>query len=264
MKKILLLSTLFIGILTVFAHEYILVADSFRLKKGDNLEMHLFVSDGFNIQLERPINKTATLKFELITSDSTIDLSINENGTLPVISRKVFFEGGGLIHMERDYARITLATDKFMDYLKEDHIDGIPALVDKTKKEQKERYTRYIKSLVQSEGSYKDTLYKKITGQAFEIVLLQNPYTLRVGDSLKAKILFQGKPLSKKIITARNRTRNLAAITSTSRTNAKGICSFKMSRKGDWFLHATYMIPNQDKSDSDWESFWTSYSFGID
>ena len=226
--------------------------------------MHLFVADGFNIETERPFQKAPTLAFELVATNSITDLSTTENGSLPIVRRKVDFEGGGLIHLERNYARITLSTEKFFAYLKEDHIEGIANQVDRKRKDQKERYTRYIKSLVQSGNKFDDTLYKKITGQNFEIVLLQNPYQLKTGDMLTAKILFMGKPLSNKTVTARNRTGSNAAIALTSTTNASGICSFKLSRKGEWFLHATYMIPCTDKNDSDWESFWASYSFAVD
>ena len=119
--------------------------------------MHLFVADGFNIEMERPYQKTQTKAFELLTKNRIIDLTAMENGTLPIIHRKVDFEGGGLIHLERDYSRISLPTKKFFDYLKEDHIDGIADKVDTKKKEQRERYTRYIKCLVQSENIFEDT-----------------------------------------------------------------------------------------------------------
>ncbi|MEO6547293.1 MAG: DUF4198 domain-containing protein [Ferruginibacter sp.] len=264
MKKLSLVSILVIIISAVFAHEYILLADKFRVKRGEDLGMHLFVSDGFNIQLERPFQKEITTKFELVTSGGSVDLTQQNNGKLPILNRKVDFEGGGLFYMDRSFARIILPTAKFFDYLKEDHIEGIDSIVDKTRIEQRERYTRYIKSLVQSEEKYSDTLYKLITGQRLEIILLQNPYLLKTGDVLQAQVFFEGKPLTGKMIIARNRTGDQPSLTLLSRTNLKGICTFKLTRKGDWFLHATHMIPCPNKNESDWESFWTSYSFGLD
>lgn len=263
MKKSLIAIAYCMMIISAFAHEYIFIAAKFRVNKGDNLEIHLFVADGLNIQAERPYQKPQTISFELLTKNAKIDLSNSENGTLPILTRKVDFTGGGLLHSERNYARISLATDKFFDYLKEDHLEGISDKVDKTKKEQKERYTRYIKSLVQSEKDYSDTLYKSVIGQKFEIVLLNNPYKLTVGNTLHARAYFNGLPIKGKTITARNRLGSEAANVYTSRTDANGNCSFKLTRKGDWVLHATHMVPCPDKSDSDWESFWTSYSFGL-
>ncbi|MFZ1676539.1 MAG: DUF4198 domain-containing protein [Saprospiraceae bacterium] len=264
MKKCVLSAWLCVFIFNAFGHEYVLLAAHFRVKKGDNLEMHLFVADGFNIELERNLQKDMIDRFELLTRDSIIDLTTQPDGILPIANPNVSFEGGGLFHLERKYGRISLPSPKFIAYLKEDHMEEIIPMVDKTKLEQKERYTRYIKSLVQSEDSYADTMFKTIVGQKFEIILLQNPYTLKPGAILKARILFEGRPLVGKAITARNRTGNSPEISAVSKTDKNGICAFKLKRKGDWFLHATHMVQCPDKSDSDWESFWASYSFGLD
>lgn len=258
-----------IGILCIctliFAHEYVLLPYKFKVQKGDTLEVHLFVADGFNIQIERPVQKAVIKQFELITENGNTNLlTTATDGSLPILNAKVDFEGLGLIHMERDYSRIALATPKFKEYLKEDHIDNISVKGDADTKLQRERYSRYIKTLVLSGNKAIGDSYKKVVGQAFEVVLLQNPYTLKVGDSIKAQVLFLGKPLTNKTITARNRTGNASAIAATAKTNAQGICNFKLTRKGEWFIHATHMIPCPDKTDSDWESFWTSYSFFIE
>ncbi len=265
MKK-MIIGVLLCGILfTVFAHEYILIAYKYKVAKGDTLEMHLFVADGFNVQMERPMQTSITKKLELINEKGAIDLiSTIKNGTLPIINYPVDFNGGGLLHMERDYARISLPTVKFLEYLKEDHIENIKVKDESLKKIQRERYTRYIKALVQSGNKTSDTLHKTITGQKFEIVLLQNPYKLHIGNVLQVRLYFDGKPLSNKVLTARNRNGNQPPISFTSRTDVNGLCSFKLNRKGDWFIHGTHMIPCPDEADSDWESFWTTYSFGIE
>ena len=102
-----------------------------------------------------------------------------------------------LLIMERDYARTTLPNDKFKSYLKGDNIENI-RIDDRTKTEQSERYTRYIKALVQSNPKSNDEIHKTVVGHNFEIVLLQNPYELNQGDWIKAKVLFRGEPLTEK------------------------------------------------------------------
>jgi len=265
MKKLFIGAVLLAFIITAFAHEYILLAYKFKVAKGDTLELHLFVADGFNIELERPMQKAITRNFELINENGTNNLLTDaSDGALPIVKKTVDFEGLGLIHMERYYAKITLPTSKFLSYLKEDHIENITVPKNAAKQEQHERYSRYIKCLVQSGKVKIDTFYKTIVGQNFEIVLLQNPYAIHPGKTLQAKLLFMGKPLTNKLITARNRTGSEPVITLTARTDARGICIFPITRKGDWFIHATHMIPCPDKAEADWESFWASYSFGID
>ncbi len=190
-------------------------------------------------------------------------LASTQDGSFPIVKTKVDFEGLGLVHIERDYAKITLTTSKFLDYLKEDNIENIIVSQEQAKKRQRERYSRYIKALVQSGKIKNDTLYKTEIGQKFEIILLQNPYKLDKGNVLSAQILFNGRPLINKIITARNRIGSKPSLEIKSRTNSEGICNFKLIREGVWFIHATQMIPCEDKTEADWESFWASYSFGL-
>lgn len=264
MKKILAVIAILVSSYFVFAHEYILLAYKYKVQKGDTLELHLFASDGFNIQMERPVQKRIVRKFEMITENGSTDLlAESTDQSLPVLLRKVDFEGLGLIHMERDFSRTSLPTQKFFSYLKEDNIENIKSKVDATKAFQSERYTRYIKTLVQSGFKPYGEQYKKVLGQKFEIVLMHNPYLLKKGNSISAQILFMGKPLANKVITARNRSGGESATVNTSRTDANGMCSFKIKREGEWFIHATHMIPCPDKADSDWESFWASFSFQI-
>lgn len=263
MKKLSLIFICLFFATSVFAHEYVLIAYQFLIKKGEMLELHLFVADGFNIQLERPFQKSITKKFELISENGKTDLlEISKDGTLPILTMKVNFTGLGLIHLERDYASNSLTNEKFKSYLKQDNIENIK-IDDSTKTDQLERYTRYIKTLIQSNPKLNDTIYKTLVDHNFEIILLQNPYDLEEGDWLQAKVFFMGKLLKNKVITARNRHGNESSSYQYSKTDINGICSFKLERQGDWFLHATHMISSLDKKESDWESFWTTFSFGI-
>jgi hypothetical protein len=128
---------------TAFAHEYVLLAYKYIVKEGDTLELHLFVADGFNIELERPFQQKITSTFELITAQGTTDLLPEmRDGALPILERKVDFKGLGLIAMERDYAKNIQSNKDFKAYLKEDNIYGIE--IDTINKaNQHEKYTRY-------------------------------------------------------------------------------------------------------------------------
>lgn len=248
---------------TAWAHEYILLAADFVVQRGAKLEMRLFVADGFNIERERSLEHGMTKGFGLISAQGETDLlARSPDGAWPVLDMTVDFQGLGLVHMERDYARISLPNDRFLRYLRSDNIEGI-RIDDSTRTEQSERYSRYLKALVQSDFLPNDTLYKRVLGQAFEIVLLQNPYEMHLGDWIQAQVFFQGAPLPNKVITARNRLGGDAAISQYARTDAAGICTFKLERAGEWFFHATHMIPCPDPDDVLWESFWTAYSFGL-
>jgi uncharacterized GH25 family protein len=262
MKKALLLLLSLCAFTALFAHEYVLLAYEFFVKPGGRLEMRLFVADGFNIEAERPLQKAMTRRFELLSERGRADLlTEGREGDLPLLSREVDFRGLGLIHLERDYSRISLPTHAFLDYLRSDNIEGI--LPDTLRAEQSERYARYLKALVQSEEKPGDSLHAAIVGHHLEIVLLDNPYRLRPSDWLRARVLFMGKPLANKAVTARQRSGSQAAAYQYARTDGEGLCAFKLERGGEWFLHLTHMIPCPDPGDSMWESFWASYSFAV-
>ncbi|MFY8004823.1 MAG: DUF4198 domain-containing protein [Chitinophagaceae bacterium] len=262
-KTILLLITCVI-VVSLFAHEYIILAAKYVVKKGEKFELRLFVADGFNIEAERSFQTKITKNFQLVTNKGSNNLlkETSENNVQPTFIESDF-DGLAIIHTERDYAYITLDAEKFKAYLKEDNIDNIHLSASENKP-QRERYTRYLKCLIQSNFIKNDTLYKKEVGQNFEIVLLSNPYLKKLGEPIQAQVFFQGKPLANKTITARNRIGNLPATVQKAVTNNMGICTFKINRKGEWFIHATHMITCEDKKEADWESFWTSFSFGLE
>ncbi|MBC8172765.1 MAG: DUF4198 domain-containing protein [Chitinophagales bacterium] len=269
MKNMLRKMACIFGLLSISAllssHEYILIAEDYTVEKGDDLYVHLFVAQGFNIELERKLQKNITRNFTLETKDARTDLlKMSSEGQLAVIETKVDFEGLALISMERDYARIELPAEEFAEYLLMDHLDNVVFDAKKTTGPQREKYARYLKCLLLSGKDASGDLYKKVLGYHLEIVLLDNPYEMKAGNTIGAKILFMGKPLVNKTVTARNRNGDDNTISSTAKTDENGIVYFTLEKKGTWFIHLTHMIACSDKSDCDWESFWASYSFGIE
>ena len=130
---------------------------------------------------------------------------------------------------------------------------------------QRERYRRHLKTLVQVGAPGKDDLHRRRLGQALEIVLLQNPYQLDPGATLQVQVLFQGNPLSDALVKAYNRDAGGSVIKAKARTDAQGIARFKLNHKGFWLLRLVHLQPCRgDCRFADWESNWASYSFGLE
>lgn len=255
-----------VALLWIFlcSHEYLLIAEQYIVKRGDQLYVHLFVSQGFNVELERTLEKSITRNFMMITNTGTTDLlTTTPDKQLPVIEKTVDFDGLAMIAMERDYSRIELEPAKFAEYLVDDHLDNISFDASKANLPQREKYSRYLKALLLSGNDAGGDLYKKELGYHLEIILQNNPYLLKEGEEVRAKIVFMGKPLTNKTVTIRNREADDNAISFLTKTNVDGIFSFKITKGGTWAVHLTHMIPCSDKKDCDWESFWASYTFGI-
>lgn len=96
MKKASFLVLLVALFVISYAHEYILIAENFKVKKGDTLNVHLFVADGFNIEMERPLQASITKNYSLETSNGTIDLlQEGKTGSLPILQNLLILKDWG-------------------------------------------------------------------------------------------------------------------------------------------------------------------------
>jgi uncharacterized GH25 family protein len=91
----------------------------------------------------------------------------------------------------------------------------------------RERYNRFIKALLLV-GDKPDATYKKPLGMKLEVTPLENPYAKRVGDALRFKIAFDGKPLINRTVFADNRDSQTQKMT----TDKNGIVTVKVDRRG--------------------------------
>ncbi|HOX82723.1 MAG TPA: DUF4198 domain-containing protein, partial [Chryseolinea sp.] len=127
-------------------------------------------------------------------------------------------------------------------------------------KPSKEFYSRHTKLLFQV-GDVKDDTYKKVMGLPIEIVPDRNPYSLKKGDLIRFKILWQGKPVFGARIKVWNRFDNRTTIQNIY-TEQDGTMETHISNPGAWMVSVVRMIPST-KEGADWESYWGSLVFGV-
>jgi uncharacterized GH25 family protein len=246
------------------AHDYWLQPDSFFPAPGDAVTVRLHVGDHFSSEAERPFSKKATVTFQLLSARETRDLAAGvEDGQTPVATVKLP-AGTHLIALERGWTNIKLEAGKFNDYLKE---EGLDAVLEQRRKDGqdkepgRERYSRHLKCLLQA-GDAADDTFKKVLGQRLEIVPDVNPATLKPGDKLPVRVLFDGKPLAGAQVSAYHREGD-KLMTLTARTTDEGLATFKLDKSGPWLVRLVHMRRCTDSADADWESFWAALSLGI-
>jgi uncharacterized GH25 family protein len=250
-----------------FSHDYWLQPKKFHLSKGETLVVHLYVGDKLEKEIEREFQKNMTLKFELITDSSLFNL-VDEikDKSIPVLVKKINFEGLALLSMERDYAYIELKPKEFSEYLKHEGLEDVQKLMEKLppRKVERERYRRFIKSLIMIGDKPVGNVYGKILGQKLEIILLDNPFKTKPGDEITAQVLFDGKPLADKTITAYNLEPESKKINEyKAKTDKSGRVKFKIENPGLWLIRLVHLLKCNGCENADWESFWASYSFEI-
>ncbi len=92
---------------------------------------------------------------------------------------------------------------------------------------------------------------------------MDNPYEKKVGGKLRFKILFTGESLVDKTVFADNRNGEKFS-KQKMKTDNNGIVEVKLNNRGTWLVRLVFMRRCMDQcGDTDWESFWGSYSFGV-
>jgi len=262
-STILILSLL---VPSVFGHEYWLEPESFFLKPGGRSDIRLFLGEGLQVEEEMPYRSSKTSIFRLHSFDGTFDLARDmKDEAKPLFSFSAQKSGTYLLAMERNWSHITLEPEKFDEYLREDGMEYIIAEREKlgeATKKGSERYSRFIKALIQV-GGKRDKTFLQRTGMRFEIVPQANPYSLKVEDELSVQVLFEGKPLADKVLFADNRDGESIGKQRVS-TNVDGIARVKLDRKGVWLIRLVFMQRcTKNCEGADWESFWGALSFGL-
>lgn len=249
---------------TALAHEYWLEPETFFPAVNQKTVVHLYVGDGLvKDRAERPFQLAKTEAFQLLSASDSRDLKTSvSDGALPVYNFSADRAGNYLLAMNRDWSFIKLAPQQFEDYLREDGMEYIIAerkRLNESKKEGRERYARFIKSLLQV-GDLRDETFKRLVGSKLEIVPLENPYSKKVGDSLNLQILFEGKPLLGRTVFANNRNSKPQKMT----TDGEGKFAMKIDHSGLWLVRLVFMQRcASDCKDADWESFWSAFTFGV-
>lgn len=245
------------------AHEFWLQPKKFRYKVGEEMKVDLMVGEGFAGD-PWDLTRHKVEKLEIHTGAAVKNL-IKELKPTKGNNLTYRFDRAGthLVVMESDFAFIELEADKFNEYLKEDGIENI--LEERTKagllgKPSREYYKRYAKLIVQS-GDRVDNTALRIAGFRYEIVPLANPYSLKTGDYLDCKLLWEGQPVPHTMIKVWSHVGNRVFLQNIY-SESDGTIRFPISSAGPWMVSSVKMIASE-KEGADYQSLWSSLVFEI-
>jgi hypothetical protein len=158
---------------------------------------------------------------------------------------------------------VTLDADKFNAYLVEDglpHIYRLRVREGAVHQAARERYSKSPKALIRI-GVRGEGDSSRVVGLPLEIVPLADPFSLRVGQTLRVRVLFQGVALG---------DANLGwdlpgdgdGVSGTVRTDQQGEALVPIARTGLMTIRLVHMTRPQAAA-YEWESFWTTLTFRI-
>jgi hypothetical protein len=231
--------------------------------KDQPVSLHLHVGDKFASERERPHAAKATRSFAAHHAGGVTDLAKSaEDGKLPAATYAPARAGSHVIALARDWQHIQLEAAKFNDYLRE---EGLEAILDARRKAGqdnaagRERYSRYIKCLIQVGDASDDTPTKPV-GHLLEIVPVTHPLEKKPTGALAVRILFEGKPLANATWAAYHRNGNKVTV-QRLKTSAEGKATVDVREPGVYLLRLVHMRPCRGVEGIDWESYWASFAF---
>jgi uncharacterized GH25 family protein len=133
------------------------------------------------------------------------------------------------------------------------------------KEDSNERYSKHVKAIFQVGGQVGDArtdTFQKALGYPVEIIPQQNPYALKVGDSLTVRCVKDGQPLANQAVLYGWQTVSGPAKTNKARTDAQGFVSFKLAAAGVWYVKFIHMTRVSEGA-VNYESKWATLTFHI-
>jgi uncharacterized GH25 family protein len=247
----------------VQAHEFWMQPKKLRYAKGETMVLDFMVGENFEGELWS-LKKERLVKFDhLAIGKQASVMGVTVPGEGKNLSFTFQQEGTQVFVMQSNNAFLKLDGEKFNAYLKEDGLDEILEHRTKTNTltdSASEHYARCAKLLVQV-GDKTDETYRKPVGLPLEIIPLSNPYSVKIGDEIKFRVLFQGKPLEFTLVKIWNKGAGKTFIQNLH-TEKDGTVTARLSNSGSWMVSTVKMIPSKDPK-ADWQSYWSTLVFGL-
>ena len=82
-----------------------------------------------------------------------------------------------------------------------------------------------------------------------------------MGEIITIQVLFNGKPLTDKMVVTWHKTTTTKTRQQKLRTDAKGFITFPLDQIGQWMVSTVHMIPIENDAEANYQSYWGSLTF---
>lgn len=249
------------------AHDYWLVPSEHVVTSDRDVPVAMYVGENLVIEDEFGFERARTPRVNHVHHGQIDDLrNRSPDNVRPMLQLPVRGAGGHLLAIDRVPATVELDAAKFETYLREEGLDHV--IAERARRGEaaargRERYQRYIKTLVQH-GSTRDDTYARVLDQTLEIIPEADPSFLAPGAKLPVRVMFRGQPLAGVRVAALSRnTEGVVVVRSAAyRTDANGRAQIAIDRRGTWLVRAVHMHRcEQGCAQVEWDSYWGAYTF---
>ena len=251
------------GVTLCLAQESWLNPKKFHCKNGEKLSVSFLAGNDF---IGRPwVSSAQVADFKLYQISAVLDLldsikSDPKNG----LEYTLKAEGTYLFSLRSSSILHEIPADTFNIMLKNYELDVVR---NQRQKSNAGNVTarvsqQFFAKLIIQVGEKRDETYKKVMGWPVEIIPDRNPASLKAGNQIKFKILFDGKPVFGIRTKVWNRYDNRTTLQNIY-TQEDGTIEVRISSPGPWMVTVMQMIPSKDPG-ADWQSYQGSFVFGFD
>lgn len=248
------------------AHDLFMKLDSYFLSPNKSANVRLLngdfqKSDGV---IARDRLRDISVRAPNLSGPISRSVTWRDEGQTTLMAIKTGGPGTYLVGVSTKPREIDLKAGDFNDYLQH---DGIPDILSERQKNNeldknvRERYSKHVRAVFQVGDKLSDD-YKRELNYPAEVIPQENPYMLRVGDTINLLCTVDGRPVPNQFVMAgwESPDGNLHSL--SQRTSAAGIASFKLAGAGKWYVKFIHMAPLSE-SELNYESKWASVTFEI-
>jgi len=249
------------------AHDTWLVPATFKVTVGQPATVALNTSEDFPTS-DSPAQPDRIETFVAVTADGRVGVSGYRVEGNSLIAEVTPGPGLTLVAAVTKPRLIVLEEKDFNTYITEEGLDFIVAA--RAARGQsfsagRERYSKVAKLVLCTDVQNDDKRrYRTAIGGRLEIVPLTNPCGLRAGDTLAVQVLFEDRPLAGVWVGAGTEGTHGHHYPFRQRTDADGRALLRVDRPGLWFVRALHMVPSTEFNDADWQSWFSTLTFGVE
>ena len=264
-RNILLVASLYAALcMAAEAHDRFLKLDSFFVRPNDKVAIQLF--NGTFTTSEKPVGREWMADVSVIDPSgarkSPAASAWRDDAKMSTLDLETGPAGDYVVGLATKENSIVMKGERFNRYLEHDGIPDVLAARQRDgelDKEARERYAHHAKALVQA-GDARTDSFKSALGHPVEIIPQQNPYGLKVGETLQFTCLRDGKPIAGQFVTAGYEHGGAVTAAPSVRADANGVASIKLESPGKWYVKFIHMSKSADPA-FDYESRWATLTF---
>ena len=277
---------LVLSILLLSSHDLYLKLETYFLEPHQKASLSLY--NGTFESSENIITRDRMLDASIVSHGQSVSIDSSDwqdlDSTITYLDFTVGEPGTYVAGVSTKARNIELSAEKFNSYLEHDGVLDMLELRKQNKtvdQDAIESYQKHVKAIYQV-GDSKTEDWKTILNYPIEFVPQENPYDKYSGDSLKVKLILEGKPLSQQLIYAdhiksnhthshgdheHNHDHSEDGHSHTNgqkiRTDSEGFATVHLPEDGLYYLRTIYMETVSDSTELTHRSKWATLTFEV-